>query len=116
MPAATVFTLVLLTITTTLVTASRFQARPDRSADALARWGLLYAVAVVVPWVWALYRSRTSADPRDAAAPVMTGQAVLVAALWATAPSADGGPFGLIGLALSAALLTAVGLIGRRIR
>jgi len=111
MSAATAFTLVLLTIATTLAAVERWRAQAEPPPGALARWLVLYVVAVVVPWIWALRQARRGGEA--AAAPVMTGNVVLLAALAAIAPAGEG--LSLVYVGAGVAGLAAAALLKPRI-
>jgi hypothetical protein len=117
MPAASAFTLVLLTLATSLLTVSAFRESPDRSGDARVRWVVLYLLAVVVPWATTLYYGRAGARHPPAAAIVATGHVVLLASLGVVTPRPPV-PWPLMAAALgaSAAVLLGAAFVFRRFR
>lgn len=105
------FVLALLVVVATMATGMAVRADADRSLESVLRWGVVYAVAVVVPCLWAAYRLRRGrGDGRLVLAPAYVGVAVLLACLSLMQPAHGGMLLLVIWAAL--ALVVAVGVMG----
>ena len=68
----TLFPAIVVTIVATEQMILSFGGAPD-----YLRWGLLYAVCVVLPWVFFIYEQRRGTEQRVAAAPLGVGPLAL---------------------------------------